>query len=96
MLNLRGSENFPHNWAMLHAYKSAMETSENWLEKNCGAWDPKVLTVFASIGATMAMSQDWYRHDLHLNDDVKGVSGVIDNIKACSNHGSQLIFTHKH
>ena len=71
----------PHNWAMLHAYKSAMETSENWLEKNCGAWDPKVLTVFASIGATMAMSQDWYRHGLHLNDDVKGVSGVIDNIK---------------
>jgi homoserine O-acetyltransferase len=66
---------------MLHAYKSAMETSENWLEKNCGAWDPKVLTVFASIGATMAMSQDWYRHGLHLNDDVKGVSGVIDNIK---------------
>ena len=23
--------------------------------------------------------QDWYRHGLHLNDDVKGVSDVIDN-----------------
>ncbi len=71
----------PHNWAMLHAYKSAMETSESWKERNCGAWDPKVLTVFASIGATMAMSQDWYRHGLHLNENVKGVSDVIENIK---------------
>jgi homoserine O-acetyltransferase len=71
----------PHNWAMLHAYKSAMETSSDWENKNCEGWDPKVMSAIASIGATMAMSQDWYREGLHLSDEVKGVVDVIGNIK---------------
>ena len=71
----------PHNWAMLHAYKTAMETSSQWQERNCEDWDPKVMSVIASIGATMAMSQDWYREGLHLTDEVKGVADVIGNIK---------------
>lgn len=71
----------PHNWAMLHAYKAAMETSFEWREKNCQQWDPKVMSVISSIGATMAMSQDWYREGLHLTDEVKDVVDVIGNIK---------------
>ena len=70
-----------HNWAMLHAYKTTMETTVEWRDKNCQDWDPKVLSVMASIGATMAMSQDWYREGLHLTDEVKGVTDVIGNIK---------------
>jgi homoserine O-acetyltransferase len=70
-----------HNWAMLHAYKTTMETTLEWRDKNCQDWDPKVLSVMASIGATMAMSQDWYREGLHLTDEVKGVTDVIGNIK---------------
>jgi homoserine O-acetyltransferase/O-succinyltransferase len=70
-----------HNWAMLHAYKTTMETTLEWRDKNCQDWDPKVLSVMASIGATMAMSQDWYREGLHLTDEVKGVTDVIENIK---------------
>ena len=71
----------PHNWSMLHAYKTAMETSSKWEDKNLDDWDPKVMSVIASIGATMAMSQDWYREGLHLSDEVKGVVDVIGNIK---------------
>ena len=71
----------PHNWAMLHAYKAAIETSQDWQNNNCEDWDPKVLNVFASIGATMAMSQDWYRDGLHLTEGVSGVGDVIENIK---------------
>ena len=75
------SKTSPHNWAMLHAYKAAMETSQDWQAKSCDDWDPKVLNVFASIGATMAMSQDWYRDGLHITEGVTGVSDVIENIK---------------
>ena len=71
----------PHNLAMLHAYKAAMETSQEWANDSCGDWDPKVLSVVASIGATMAMSQDWYRSGLHLTEGVTGVGDVIENLK---------------
>ena len=71
----------PHNLAMLHAYKSALESSSGWNDNQCGDWDPNVLTIIASIAATMAMSQDWYREGLHLSDEVTSVADVIENIK---------------
>ena len=74
------SKTTPHNWAMLAAYKSALEATTNWQQNCCNAWDPKILKLVASIGATMAMSQDWYRDGMHLNDEVKDVPGVIENI----------------
>ena len=71
----------PHNLAMLHAYKAAMETSADWRDKSCDVWDQKVISIIASIGATMSISQDWYREGLHLSDEVSSVEDVIENIK---------------
>jgi homoserine O-acetyltransferase len=51
----------PHNWLYLNAYKTAMESAEGWNNGNCETWPPKLLAVMASIGTTMAWSQDWYR-----------------------------------
>lgn len=72
----------PHNWAMLHAYKSTMEASPNWLNSACSEWDPKILTIVSSIGATMAMSQDWYRQGQHLSGDIIDVASAIENLKS--------------
>jgi homoserine O-acetyltransferase len=72
----------PHNWAMLHAYKSTMEASPQWLDLACSAWDPKILAIVASIGATMAMSQDWYRQGQHLSEEINDVAGAIENLKS--------------
>ena len=72
----------PHNWAMLHAYKSTMEASPNWANSACSEWDPKILTIVSSIGATMAMSQDWYRQGQHLSGDIINVAGAIENLKS--------------
>ena len=70
----------PHNWAMLHAYKSAMEASADWHGAGSLVWQPEILTLIASIGATMAMSQDWYREGLHLSEEVNNVTDVINNL----------------
>ena len=72
----------PHNWAMLHAYKSAMEASSDWAGAGSEVWQPEILTLVASIGATMAMSQDWYREGLHINDETRDVADVIHNISS--------------
>jgi len=70
----------PHNWAMLHAYKSAMEASSDWIGAGSRTWQPEILTLVASIGATMAMSQDWYREGLHINEEAHDVADVIRNL----------------
>ena len=72
----------PHNWAMLHAYKSTMEASPQWLDSACSEWDPKILTIVSSIGATMTMSQDWYRQGQHLNEEIIDVASAIENLKS--------------
>ena len=72
----------PHNLAMLHAYKATLEASPNWLDSSCSEWDPKILAIVASIGATMAMSQDWYREGRHLNNGATDVAGAIENLKS--------------
>lgn len=72
----------PHNLAMLHAYKSTFEASPEWPDSSCSEWDPKILTIVSSIGATMAMSQDWYRERKHLSDQVTDVAGAIENLKS--------------
>jgi len=51
----------PHNWLHLNTYKTAMECADGWDNGNCETWPPKLLAVIASIAATMAWSQDWYR-----------------------------------
>ena len=70
----------PHNWAMLHAYKSAMEASADWDAEGHKSWTPEIMTLVSSICATMAMSQDWYRDGLHLTDEVASVADVISNL----------------
>ena len=72
----------PHNWAMLHAYKSTFEASPEWSDSSCREWDPKILTIVSSIGATMAMSQDWYREGQHLGEEIADVAGAIENLKS--------------
>ena len=67
---------------MLHAYKSTFEASPEWSDSSCREWDPKILTIVSSIGATMAMSQDWYREGQHLGDEVADVAGAIENLKS--------------
>lgn len=51
----------PHNWAYLNAYKTAMELADVWDDGHDGTWPARLLPVIASIAATMAWSQDWYR-----------------------------------
>ena len=51
----------PHNWLYLNTYKSAMESAEGWSNGGTENWSPKLLAVIASIAATMAWSQDWFR-----------------------------------
>ncbi len=55
----------PHNWMYLNAYKTAMESAEGWDDGIVEAWPPRLLSVIASIAATMAWSQDWYRAGLY-------------------------------
>ena len=71
-----------HNWAMLHAYKSAMEASSDWTGVASKVWQPEILRLVASIGATMAMSQDWYREGLYIDDETHDVTDVINNISS--------------
>ena len=71
-----------HNLAMLHVYKATMEASPNWLDSSCNEWDPKILTIVASVGATMAMSQDWYREGKHLENGAADVAGAIESLKS--------------
>ncbi len=70
----------PHNWAMLNSYKCAMESSTDWTGVGSETWQSNILNLVASIGATMAMSQDWYREGLHLTEEVQDVAGVIRNL----------------
>jgi homoserine O-acetyltransferase len=51
----------PHNWVYLHGYKTIMESGDGWTGGDCPTWPPKLLTAVAGLGATMALSQDWYR-----------------------------------
>ena len=51
----------PHNWLYLNAYKTAIESAEDWGNDSFETWPKALLPVMASIGATMLWSQDWYR-----------------------------------
>jgi len=55
----------PHNWVYLNTYKTAMESAEGWGNNSVETWPPSLLPVMASIAATMAWSQDWYREGLY-------------------------------
>jgi homoserine O-acetyltransferase len=46
-------------------YKTAMESAEGWRNNSVETWPPSLLPVMASIAATMAWSQDWYREGLY-------------------------------
>jgi homoserine O-acetyltransferase len=50
-----------HNWVYLNGYKTIMECAEGWQDGNCATWPPRLLAAVANLGATMALSQDWYR-----------------------------------
>ena len=55
----------PHNWVYLNRYKTAIESAEGWEDGGAKDWPPGVLPVMASIAATMAWSQDWFREGLY-------------------------------
>ncbi len=57
-----------------------MEASSDWSGAGSRAWQPNILTLAASIGATMAMSQDWYREGLHIDEQTQDVADVIRNL----------------
>lgn len=74
----------PHNWLYLNAYKTAMESAEGWNDGSCETWPPKLMAVIASIAATMAWSQDWYREGNYrdagadtLEEFLAGVAGFF-------------------
>jgi homoserine O-acetyltransferase/O-succinyltransferase len=74
----------PHNWLYLNSYKTAMECADGWNNGSCKMWPPRLLAVIASIAATMAWSQDWYREGGHgaagtgaLNEFLTGLEGSI-------------------
>ena len=56
----------PHNWLYLNAYRTAIESADGWSDGTVETWPPALLPVMASIGTTMAWSQDWYRDGGHL------------------------------
>ena len=75
----------PHNWLYLNAYKTAFESSEGWDSGAVTHWPPKLLPVVASIVATMAWSQDWFRQGTYratgaatLEEFVAGASGFFE------------------
>lgn len=76
----------PHNWVYLNAYKTAIESAQGWEDGGAQAWPPGVLPVMASIAATMAWSQDWYREGLYRataadtpEEFVSAVTGFFDS-----------------
>jgi len=75
----------PHNWLYLNAYKTAMESAEGWEDGGSEQWPPRILAIVASIAATMAWSQDWFRQGGHrdagantLEEFLAGTAGFFE------------------
>ncbi len=71
----------PHNWLYLNCYKTAMECADGWENGRCEVWPEKLKATIASIAATMAWSQEWYRENGHLEAGAASPAEFVEGVQ---------------